>query len=324
MTPKSTIFNSRFRLLPLLLWCLYPGDCLAQQPDAATIKRHIDYLASDKMKGRGTGSRQNAKAARYVARHFKKYNLAPLGTNGYYQAFEAKVRRVVVPDSIRAARNVIGFLDNGAPYTIVIGAHYDHLGEGKQGSSKSPHPEGIIHNGADDNASGTAGLLELARYFTQNNIKESYNLLFMAFGAEELGLVGSRYFVNNPTLPLEQISFMLNMDMIGRYNPAGGVAVIGYGSGDLFPEIFRDVQHERVKFYTGDDGSGGSDNAAFFAKEIPVLFFHTGGHPDYHMPSDDPEKVDIASLTGILDLEIQALEKAMTLPKLRFIPLPDK
>src|SRR5690606_2398482 len=136
-----------------------------------------------------------------------------------FQPFEAKITRVTVPDSIRLARNVIGFLDNGAEYTVVIGAHYDHLGEGRQGSSKDPHPEGKVHNGADDNASGVAGLLELARYFSSGTEKEPCNFLFIAFSAEELGLLGSRYFTNNPTLPLDSINFMVNMDMIGRYNP---------------------------------------------------------------------------------------------------------
>src|SRR5690606_36266600 len=110
--------------------------------------------------------------------------------------------RVTVKDSIRRANNLLGFLDNGAPYTIVIGAHYDHLGLGMQGGSKDPEPAGKIHNGADDNASGVAGLLELARYFSENNQTEPYNFLFIAFAAEELGLLGSRYFVEHPTLPL--------------------------------------------------------------------------------------------------------------------------
>ncbi len=292
----------------------------AQHPDPVNLKKHVAFLSSDKMKGRGTGSKTNRKAAAYVKRYFKKYRLQPLGTDGYYQPFMAKVRRVVVPDSLRPARNVIGFLDNGAEYTIVIGAHYDHLGEGRQGSSLAPGSEGVIHNGADDNASGTAGLLELARYFATNNEKEPYNLLFIAFGAEELGLLGSRHFVDNPAIPLEKISFMLNMDMIGRYHPERGVAVIGYGTSASWPEIFAGVKHAKVKYYTGDDGSSGSDNASFYSKNIPVLFFHTGGHDDYHRPTDDMDKIDYEAEAGILDIEIQVLERAFTFPKLVFKP----
>ncbi|GAB3951703.1 hypothetical protein GCM10028805_32380 [Spirosoma harenae] len=288
-----------------------------QEPSAKQIKKHIRYLASDNMKGRGTGSPENAKAARYIANYFRKYRLAPLGTNGYYQPFTAKVRRIVVPDSLREAKNVIGFLDNDAPYTIVIGAHYDHLGVGRQGSSLDSLPQGKIHNGADDNASGVAGLLELAQYFSKNNVKEPYNFLFMAFGAEELGLQGSRHFLNNPTLPLDKITFMTCMDMIGRYNPDRGVGIGGYGTSDAWPAVFKGVESS-IKFFTDRAGNGGSDNASFYAKQIPVLFFHTGGHPDYHKPTDDTEKIDAIAEEAILRLEIKLIENALKLPKMTF------
>ncbi|MBD2751660.1 M20/M25/M40 family metallo-hydrolase [Spirosoma validum] len=288
-----------------------------QQPSAKQISKHVRYLASDQMQGRGTGSPENKKAARYVEKYFKKYGLKPLGTDGYYQSFTAKVRRVVVPDSLRETKNVIGFLDNGAPYTIVIGAHYDHLGLGRQGSSLDSLPQGKIHNGADDNASGVAGLLELAHYFTKNNVTEPYNFLFMAFGAEELGLQGSRHFLNNPTLPLEKMNFMVCMDMIGRYNPQRGVGIGGYGTSDTWPAVFKGIESS-IKFFTDRAGNGGSDNAAFYAKQIPVLFFHTGGHPDYHKPTDDPDKINATSEEAILRLEIKLLENALQQPKMTF------
>jgi hypothetical protein len=289
----------------------------AQSPSPTIISKHITYLASDKMKGRGTGSKENDKAAKYVVKQFKKLNLQPKGTDGFYQEFTAKVRRVVVPDSLRKTKNVIGFLDNGASYTVVIGAHFDHLGMGKQGSSKAENPEGQIHNGADDNASGVAGLLELARYFSENNVKEKCNFLFIAFGAEELGLLGSRHFVNNPTIPLNSINFMTNMDMIGRYDRSRGVGIGGYGTSPQWPEIFKNVKSE-TKFFADNAGSGGSDHGSFYAKQIPVLFFHTGGHDDYHKPTDDAEKVDAVAEAGILNIEIQLIENALKLPKLTF------
>lgn len=309
-------FNTmkHFLLLLVLPYFLYAQEIA---PSAERIRKHVDYLASDRMQGRGTGSRENERAARYIIKEFKKLDLLPLGTYGYRQPFTARVRRVVVPDSLRRANNILGFLDNGAAYTIVIGAHFDHLGLGRQGSSKAPNPEGEIHNGADDNASGVAGLLELARYYSQNNLREPYNFLFIAFGAEELGLQGSRHFVNNPTLPLEKINFMTNMDMIGRYNPARGVGIGGYGTSDAWAEIFKDV-HGEVKFFTDRAGSGGSDHGSFYAKGIPVLFFHTGGHDDYHTPTDDPDKIDTQAEAGILAIQIKLIEKAMRLPKLNF------
>jgi hypothetical protein len=300
-----------------LLALSIPSFSQSIKPSPERILSHISKLASDRMKGRGTGSKENDKAAEYVARKFKQYHLQPKGTEGFYQPFTAKIRRIVVPDSVRKARNVIGFLDNGAEYTIVIGAHFDHLGTGTQGSSKAEKPDGQIHNGADDNASGVAGLLELARYFTTNNIKERYNFLFIAFGAEELGLVGSRYFVNNPTLPLEKINFMTNMDMIGRYDPNRGVGIGGFGTSEEWPVIFKDITSD-TKFFTDKAGSGGSDHGSFYAKQIPVLFFHTGGHDDYHKPTDDIEKIDLEAEAGILGIEIMLIENAMKLPKLKF------
>ncbi|NEU66788.1 M20/M25/M40 family metallo-hydrolase [Spirosoma agri] len=303
--------------LLLCLLLLATAPTFGQEPSAKRISRHIEKLASDHMQGRGTGSPENAKAAAYIARNFKKLGLTPLGTDGYYQPFTAKIRRIVVPDSLRKATNVIGFLDNGAPYTIVIGAHYDHLGLGRQGSSLETQPEGKIHNGADDNASGVAGLLETARYFSGNGVKEPYNFLFMAFGAEELGLQGSRYFLNNPTLPLAKMNCMICMDMIGRYNPERGVGIGGYGTSDAWPTVFKGVESP-IKFFTDRPGNGGSDNAAFYAKQIPVLFFHTGGHPDYHKPTDDPDKIDAKAEEAILRLEIKLLENATQQPKMNF------
>lgn len=308
-----------FRPLVFLLFLLIAGfqSGYPQHADSSALRRHVFRLAGDAMKGRGTGSRELEKAARYIERQFKRYGLAPLGTNGYRQPFTAKVSRVIVPDSLRPAANVIGFLDNQAPFTIIIGAHYDHLGQGRQGSSRDSLPEGKIHNGADDNASGVAGLLELVRYFSGNNLREPYNLLFIAFSAEELGLLGSRHFTDHPTLPLEQVHFMLNMDMIGRYDPDRGLGIGGYGTTPSWPEVFRDVQTP-IRFFTDNAGKGGSDHHSFYLKNIPVLFFHTGGHPDYHAPGDDPDKINYQAMAEIIDLEIQLIERAMQLNKFPF------
>ncbi len=306
-----------YQTLTILLFLISISHATAQ--DIAYLKKHVYYLASDEMKGRGTGSKEARKTANYIKKEFKKYGLEPMGEKGYFQDFEAKVSRVTVPDSLRKSKNVIGFLNNGAKRTIVIGAHYDHLGEGKQGSSRDSTSYGIIHNGADDNASGVAGLLELARHFSSNNTKEPFNFLFISFGAEELGLVGSRYFVNHPTYPLSDIHFMLNMDMIGRFNPDNGVSVIGYGSSPEFEPIFEQIiRDEQIKFYTGYEGRGGSDQTSFYEKNIPVLFFHTGGHEDYHKPTDDPLKIDYESLRGILLLEKEIIIQSFSFPTLKF------
>lgn len=291
----------------------------AQDFNVVKLQKHIFHLADDKMKGRGTGSKENLKAGKYIAKEFKKIGLKPLGNDGYYQNFTAKVKRVVVKDSIRDARNIIGFLDNKAEKTIVIGAHYDHLGEGRQGSSRAENSVGVIHNGADDNASGLAGLLELARFYTQNKTTEPVNFLFIAFGAEELGLVGSRYFVNHPTYDLSKIHWMLNMDMIGRFNPENGVSIIGYGTSQSFETIYNQINKtDFIKHYTGYEGRGGSDQTSFYEKNIPVLFFHTGGHDDYHKPTDDANKVDYQSLKGILELEQAFIEGSFKVKEMPF------
>lgn len=304
----------------LILW-LVAGSFLSlssrAQIQESNLRKHIEYLASDKMKGRETGSKEVEKAAQYIEKHFKEYGLLPRGTQKYRQSFEAKVRKAVVADSIRKADNVIGFLDNGAKHTIVIGAHYDHLGHGEL-SSRDTLNIGKIHNGADDNASGVAGLLELARHYAKNDKKESFNLLFIAFGAEEWGLLGSKYFTENPTIPLEDIHWMLNMDMIGRYNPDNGVAVIGYGTSSAFPEIFEGITSD-IQFNLSRDGSGGSDQTSFYRKNIPVLFFHTGGHPDYHKTTDDAHKINYEALKSILELEIKVLDNSMKVDKMDFI-----
>jgi len=297
--------------------CCFLSAAYGQHTSEQRIRTHITKLASEALEGRGTGSKGLKKASRYIQRQYRAFGLSPLGTDRFRQPFVARVNRVVVDDSIRRAANVIGFLDNNAPYTIIIGAHYDHLGKGMQGSSNDPQPTGKIHNGADDNASGVAGLLEMAHYFSKNNKTEPYNLLFIAFSAEELGLLGSRHFVTHPTLPLEKIHFMFNMDMIGRYDPDRGLGIGGYGTSSTWPMVFKDVQAP-IRFFTDDSGKGGSDHHSFYMAGVPVLFFHTGGHPDYHAPGDDPEKINYKALADIIDLGIRLIENAMEQGKLPF------
>ncbi len=291
----------------------------AQQVSIENLQETIHYLASDKMQGRQTGSRQLKKAGKYIIKQFNAYGLEPKGTKRYRQPFTAKVTRVKVKDSIRKAENIIGFLDNGAQKTIVIGAHYDHIGHGELGNSHDTEDNiGKIHNGADDNASGVSGLLALAKHYSQNGITENYNILFIAFSAEELGLLGSEYFVSHPTISLDKVLWMLNMDMIGRYNPDNGVAVIGYGTSPAFKTIFEDITAD-VKFNLSKDGRGGSDQTSFYDKDIPVLFFHTGGHPDYHKHGDDPDKINYTALKDIIELEIKVIDNSMKVSKMPFV-----
>jgi Zn-dependent M28 family amino/carboxypeptidase len=193
----------------------------------------------------------------------------------------------------RTGHNILAYLDNGARTTIVLGAHYDHLGMGEEGNSLSGIKEKQIHNGADDNASGIAALLELSKLLKKSRLKNN-NYLFIAFSGEEQGLLGSRYFVDNPTINLPKINYMINMDMIGRLNDSSKTLTVGgYGTSPHWAKLITRPKKE-VFFHIRYDssGTGPSDHTSFYRKNIPVLFFFTGLHSDYHKPGDDFNKLN--------------------------------
>jgi len=190
----------------------------------------------------------------------------------------------------RTGHNVIAYLDNHAPTTIVIGAHYDHLGYGDENSLFAGGK--AIHNGADDNASGTAALLELATLIKQSKYSKS-NYLFMAFSGEEKGLLGSNYFVKHPTIDLSNVSCMINMDMVGRLKPDEKTLIInGAGTSPRWKTLLDSISVDGIKIKTSESGVGPSDQTSFYLKDIPVLHFFTGTHSDYHKPSDDEDKIN--------------------------------
>ena len=199
---------------------------------------------------------------------------------------------VEIGDAFRSSNNVVGYIDNNAPLTIVLGAHFDHLGYGEDGNSMLRGTQHMIHNGADDNASGTSALLELA--FLLKKIKsKQYNFLFIAFSAEELGLNGSKYFVEHPTVDLSKVNYMINMDMVGRLNDSSRVITLGgVGTSPQWGERIAAVKNNNLKFRYDSSGTGPSDHTSFYRKDIPVLFFFTGLHTDYHKPSDDADKLN--------------------------------
>jgi len=200
--------------------------------------------------------------------------------------------------------NVVGFIpgDGSVDEFVVIGAHLDHLGMGGENSgSLSPYAL-AVHNGADDNASGTAGLLELAEKFASNQASLKRGLVFIAFDAEEKGLLGSKYFVEHPTVNLENIVAMLNLDMIGRMGDSS-LSVGGTGTSPVFEPMLDSLQGKHgLKLSYNQGGYGPSDHSSFYTKDSPVLFFFTGAHEDYHKPSDDWKKVNADGEKQILDL----------------------
>ncbi|MBK9336525.1 MAG: M20/M25/M40 family metallo-hydrolase [Lewinellaceae bacterium] len=290
----------------------------------SNLRKHVTYLASDKLKGRGTATKEELKAAKYLAKAFKKAGLQPRGDNGgWYHEFSFKKSQdphgaVSTDAPALKSRNVAAYLDNDAPNTIVIGAHYDHLGLGHDRNSLEANAQGKIHNGADDNASGTAGVLELARYFAQNGVREQHNFLFLCFSGEELGLVGSKKYTENPTIDLSKVHFMLNMDMIGRLNEEKRMVVGGVGTAPNFVPLLHKLPATGFSIKQDSAGIGPSDHTSFYLKNIPVLFFFTGQHTDYHKPSDDVEKVNFVGLKAILDYAAVLIEALDKEPKLTF------
>jgi Peptidase family M28/PDZ domain/PA domain len=181
---------------------------------------------------------------------------------------------------------------------MVLGAHFDHLGWGGQNSLYMGEP--AIHNGADDNASGTSGLLELAEKFASIKNQLDRKIVFIAFSGEELGLLGSSYVVNNFPLPIENDITMINMDMIGRLNDKNDLIVYGTGTSSKWKNILDDKNEYDLNLTFNDEGFGPSDHSSFYGKKVPVLFFFTGTHSDYHKPSDDTEKINAAGEEKVL------------------------
>jgi hypothetical protein len=227
--------------------------------------------------------------------------------------------KTVIGDKKRTGHNVIGFINNGAPNTIVFGAHYDHLGYGEDGNSLMRPGERQIHNGADDNASGTAALIELARLLKLSKDKNN-NYAFIAFSGEELGLFGSKYFTEHPTIDLQSVNFMVNMDMVGRLNDSNKtITVGGYGTSPAWGPVFTALSKQKyfaVKY--DSSGIGPSDHTSFYLKNIPVLFFFTGIHSDYHKPTDDYNKLNYTGEAFIIKYIESLVDVINTKGKLAF------
>jgi hypothetical protein len=263
------------------------------------VEIHITFLASDSLKGREAGSANEAIAANYIADHFRDFGLEPAGDNEtYFQEFTintAVLRNPHAGDDAEGekllSKNVVGLLQGtgNSDELIIIGAHYDHLGFGEFGSLYRGEQE-RIHNGADDNASGTAGVLELAEYFSANRPKK--DILFLAFSGEEMGLLGSAYYVDNPTVDLENALAMINMDMIGRMVDKK-LMIFGIGTAENWTAILDSANTGNLDLNLVKDGTGASDHTSFYYKEIPVLHYFTDTHADYHRPSDDTEYINM-------------------------------
>lgn len=296
---------------------------LAQEVNIDQLKKDVNYLASDKLEGREIGTKGEEKAAEYIAKRMEGMGLLPKGTDGYYQTFSVTPKanpHATAVDSNASpinGKNVIAYIDNHAEQVIVIGAHYDHLGKGGEGSLYTGGE--AIHNGADDNASGVALMLQLAEEIEGKESLSGSNYLFIAFSGEEKGLWGSNYFCKNPTIALEKVNYMINFDMVGRLDTSKGLAINGVGTSPVWKGKVKEANKSGLKLILGEAGIGPSDHTSFYLQDIPVLHLFTGQHEDYHKPSDDAEKLNLQGILlqrdMVLDLMSSLGEEKMTFTK---------
>ena len=288
------------------------------------IKEHIMFLTSEKNAGRYPGGKENKRVVKYLKKQFKKLGVIPFN-EGYTQPFQAalRVEKGIDKKPMVTTYNVVGYVEGNDPLHkneyIVLGAHYDHLGFG--GPSSKSDKKNAIHFGADDNASGTAALLEIAEKIVSQKKELKRSVLFIAFGAEEQGLLGSKYFVENSLVPLSSIKLMINMDMVGRLNKEKHVYMGGAGTfpdGVNFMKNLGESLNLNPIVHAGS--VGGSDHVSFYKKGISVLGMHTGGHPQYHTPEDTMDLINIKGEKQVCEYIFKAIMKiASTDKKMKFI-----
>ena len=244
--------------------------------------------------------------------------------NNDFRSFNIKQELSVTSEIVfntKKTQNVIGYIEgndsNLKNEYIIIGAHYDHLGYGGHKSgSRRPHLD-EIHNGADDNASGVSIMIELAKTFIKNKNKRS--IIFVAFGAEEMGLIGSKYFVNSNLIDISQIQIMINLDMVGKLKDEKVLSVSGTKTGvDLEKYLTESFNESKLDFAFDAKGYGPSDHSSFYVNDVPVLSFFTGGHNDYHTPFDDYDKLNYFGMNLIKDLLSRFILKLDSLQKIKF------
>ncbi|MDB4889631.1 MAG: peptidase [Gemmatimonadetes bacterium] len=281
--------------------------------DADRIHRDIAWLADDQREGRGTGTAGNDSAAAYIARRDEALGLTQIVPGTYLQRFTARSAEMAHeghPEGV-PSQNVVAMVPGTDPALrnqyIVIGAHFDHLGRSSAHAS-DPDAKDAIRNGADDNASGTAAVMELARQFAARPARRS--IVFASFTGEELGLLGSQWFVEHSPVPVDSIVAMVNFDMIGRLRN-DKLIVYGVATAKELPAIVAaaNVEPKLVVSAVGD-GFGPSDHSSFYTKGIPVLHFFTDLHDDYHKATDDAPKINAVGegrIVGMAERVVRAI-----------------
>lgn len=269
------------------------------------LKKNLEYLASDQLEGRMSGKKGNTLAAEFIKKQFEQF-----GLETKYHKFNIKRSNPGPKNEIGDdfTQNIYGWItgndDNLKNEIVVIGAHMDHIG---YGPSMSRFGGGKIHPGADDNASGTVALIELAKCFSKLKNKIKRTTVFMAFSAEEMGLIGSKFYCDNPLFPVDKPDinkhvFMLNMDMIGYLGKGQHTVSFRNNNSSIQVDKIIDELSSRYSFAPNITGrrSGGSDHACFYNKKVPIAFLHTGLHAHYHKPSDTADKINYEGLTSVV------------------------
>jgi len=268
------------------------------------LKRDLEYLASRELEGRMSGKKGNVLAAEYIKKAYEAYGLQTM-----YQKFNIQ-RMNSGPKNETGdnfTQNIYAWIEGNDPTLkdeiVVIGAHMDHIGYGPQ-MSRSRRID--VHPGADDNASGTVALMEIAQAFSMLKGKNKRTVVFQSYSAEEMGLIGSRYYCNNPTFPqsgpsINKHIFMLNMDMVGYLGK--GRYTVAFSAGESSVDISTIINELVPKYSFAKNitsrGSGGSDHASFYNKKIPIAFLHTGLHDYYHTPEDTADKINYAGIEKV-------------------------
>lgn len=302
------------------------GDALTR------VRATVEALSSSEMEGRETGTLGEIKASQWIDSVMSSISLTAMGDSGSFQYFQYKPHPPMQVhgngDSLQLGmalvreiegRNVIYASPSKSAKWGVVGAHFDHLGYGDENSLFRGEP--TIHNGADDNASGVAGLIEIANRLKSEGLNRS--TLFMAFSGEEKGLWGSNYFCEHPTVPIEDVEYMINFDMIGRMR-GDTLAVYGTGTSPIWMEVLNACNSDSLIFVPSESGVGPSDHTSFYLEDIPVLHFFTGQHPDYHKPTDTPEKINYEGIIKVVGLVERVIRRLDRMEELAFTPTKDQ
>lgn len=292
------------RIISLLL-VVVSATTLTAQTLQERLKSHIEILASEQFKGRESGTEENIMAATYIRDEFKKIDGFEFITENGFQDVTFEVTRggKRTINSVNVLGMVKATKTNTKGKYITIGAHFDHIGVTK---------DGLINYGADDNASGVAYIIELARRYAEKSDQLDYDILFIAFTGEEMGLKGSKYYAANPLLPLKDCKAMINFDMLGRMTK-NGITVRGLGTSVEAVDILNSVRNmDKLEIAWEFRGFGPTDYSSFYAVEIPAFSFSTRLHADYHKPTDTADKINYDGMIAADRYISQIIDKLLS------------